>query len=284
MRIGVVGCGVVGSALLEAYHGSGYCECLGYDVDRNRTAGQTWEAPLDEVMGCDLVFACLPTPQREGSLALNLDEVEGFFNALPPESRKATVVLRSTVPVGTTRSLAERYLMPNLVHSPEFLTARTAVEDACNPRLNVVGTTGDEAGRAGQFRRGEGWAALMTLYQDRFPDVPVKVMTSDESELVKLGTNSFYAVKVAYFNELQQLARKLGCDYEVVRDAMVAEGRVGELHTLVPGPDGKCGFGGACLPKDLAQFVEHCRKGNMPNPMTTAAFVRNSQFDRGRAP
>lgn len=258
MKIGVVGGGVTGSATAAAWRG--HCdEVRVYDTDpARRTCDDAFTA-----LKCDAVFVCLPETA-----------VDGFFEAVTvgghDDRKTRNYVLRSTVPVGTTRRLAERYGLPNLVHSPEFLTERTAAEDAANPRLNVIGVS------AGDNSAGK---RLYRLYGKRWPGVPIRTMKSDESELVKLALNGFFATKVAFWNEVESYCRAAGIDYETVRAACVAEGRVGDLHTRVPGPDGGRGFGGKCLPKDLVQLIG-CLHESDTETIILRAVHRRNELDR----
>ena len=106
-------------------------------------------------------------------------------------------------------------------------------------------------------------------------------MSSDESEAVKLFLNGFFSVKVAYFNEVNALASRLDLNWDNILKGLLSDGRVAHSHTQVPGPDGKFGFGGTCLPKDLANLV-HCLESNgCMAQVTYAALLRNHQ-DRER--
>ena len=105
-------------------------------------------------------------------------------------------------------------------------------------------------------------------------------MSSDESELMKLALNAFFSTKVAYWNEVESYCRAAGIDYETVRAACVAEGRVGDLHTHVPGPDGQRGFGGKCLPKDLKQLLRCFTDAGVAAPVMSAVQARNRVYDR----
>lgn len=239
MRIGVIGGGVTGRATARCYleHVE---EVRVYDVDPVRS---THRLPM--VLACDLVFVCLPETA--------LDE---FFTAGGLANGRAVhFVLKSTVPIGTTRRLAAQYGLTNLVHSPEFLTARCAHTDAQTPARNIIGDPGipypaDEfGGRFPEARR-----LLHGLYERRFPGVPVYLMSSDESEAVKLACNAFFATKVSFFNEIHNLAQRLGLDWHRIREGMLSDGRIAHAHTEVPGRDGP-GYGGHCLPKDVRQLA-----------------------------
>lgn len=257
MRIGIIGGGVVGYATAKAY--SGWAdEVRVYDVVKERR-----NHDFDNVVNCDVVFICLPEDK--------LDEVFSKWAIGYSNRQNANYVLKSTVPVGTTKRLAEQYNLPNLVHSPEFLTERTAVFNAANPRVNIIGCTGRVTSAPSELRN---------LYGARFPHVPVVLMSSDESELVKLGTNAFFATKIAFFNELRSYADALGCDWETVVNGMLADGRIHPMHTQVPGPDGKRGFGGKCLPKDLNHFIDGMLAKKLEPMVTTAVHLRNKGIDR----
>ena len=270
MRIGVIGGGVVGHATARCYL-EHVDEIRVYDILKERRTHH-----LDYVLACDLIFVCLPTPQKKNSLECDTSSVEGFFREYAVGNPAANYVLRSTVPIGTTRRLSERYNLPNLVHSPEFLTARCAVVDAQIPARNIIGIPGFDV-LARHPYPGE---TLCSLYERRFPGVPTYFLSSDESEAVKLFQNSFFAVKVAYWNEVRCLADKLGLDWERIMGAILADGRIAPSHTNVPGPDGKRGFSGSCLPKDLANLIECMWQSEVEPYVTHAAHYRNRHIDR----
>jgi UDPglucose 6-dehydrogenase len=171
------------------------------------------------------------------------------------------------VPIGTTRRLREKYGLTNLVHNPEFLTARCSVVDAQTPARNIVGGVPGPGGCACE-------ELLESLYRKRFPGVPVLRMTSDESEAVKLGLNGFFAQKVIYFTHLWLLARQHGLDWSRVIGGILSDGRVAHAHTQVPGQAGRLGAGGACLNKDLSNLVQCFQDAGVP-----AEFLRAAQAD-----
>ena len=263
MKIGVIGNGVVGNATARCF--MEHAEVRVFDrVAERRTHG------LMQTLDSSIVFVCVP----EGQL-------DSVFREMP--DRLGNFAIKSTCPIGTTRKLAEKYGLKNLVHSPEFLTARCAVTDAQLPARNIIGIPNrmnlqpDSDG----YERSICGEALDKLYEKRFPGVPIHLMTSDESEAVKLIQNSFFAVKVAFFNEVNELAQRLGLDWEVIRAALLADGRIAHSHTQVPGPDGKYGFGGACLPKDLTQLITQMHEAGTNYGVCTAALDRN-EHDRER--
>ncbi len=260
MKIGVIGGGVTGQATARVW--LEHCdEVRVWDLVPERRTVKS----MHDCCSCDLVFVCLPESQ-----------VDTFFQRGDVSPSAVNYVLRSTVPIGTTRSLAEKYGLKNLVHSPEFLTARCAMTDAQMPARNIIGCP---TGKIYKMRQ-ECWYALKQLYEKRFPGVQTITMTSDESEAVKLFTNAFFATKVSLFNEFRSLADKLEMDWELVLLGMLSDGRISHSHTQVPGPDGKRGFGGACLPKDLEQLMRCYEEARVEAQLLIAARWRNNRIDR----
>ena len=125
--IGIVGNGFVGNAVYQNLRDKVCCKV--FDVDKNRSFNT-----LNEVINQDFIFVCLPTPMRmDGSCDLSI--LDNFFENLP-DNLIGTFVIKSTVPIGTTKKYTERH---NVIHNPEFLTARNAVEDYSKSERNIVG-------------------------------------------------------------------------------------------------------------------------------------------------
>jgi UDPglucose 6-dehydrogenase len=208
----------------------------------------------------------------EGLLACDTSKVEHVIAELAALNYKGIVCIRSTVPVGFTARQARQYKDMKFVFFPEFLRESSPVMDALTPSRHVLGYPECDQSIVP--------IELADLLMDRFPGVPVLNMTSDEAELVKLALNAFWAVKVSVFNELRGISDKLGLDWEAIRRGMLTDGRITQDHTQVPGPDGKRGFGGKCLPKDLANLI-HCAQGlGLPVPILEAVWLRNCSLDR----
>ena len=288
MKFGIVGGGVVGRATARAF--MEHAEIRVYD-----TVKEKGTHTLTEVLDCDMVFVCLPTPQKTNSLECDLTvslecdmtvslecdltAIHSFFQEVVQRDKcSSSFVLRSTVPIGTTRRLRQEYGLPNLIHSPEFLTARCSLTDAQIPARNIVGGKG-----IGEYQVSDECTEKLTaLYLQRFPGVPCLTMTSDESEAVKLMLNSFFGVKVAFFNEMYALAKKFGLNWSVVMKGIMSDGRIAHSHTQVPGPDGKFGFGGECLPKDIASLIHQFLMSGVSPMVCLAAHTRNRYEDRER--
>lgn len=272
MRIGIVGNGVVGNATGKAF------ECA-HEVRYWDIVFERSTHTIRLVLECDIVFVCLPTPQKPNSLECDTSALDEFLGSIRGYggNDNTNLVLRSTVPIGYTRRARNNHALVNLVHSPEFLTARTAEHDAANPTRLIIG---DPIYRP-FYTDSPCTGTLRNLYTSSWPgSVPILTMTSDESEAVKLFQNSFSAVKVAVFNEMRCLSDQLGLSWERCRNALLAGGWINPAHTEVPGPDGKRGFGGSCLPKDLANFVQCCNDAGLMALVAQGAYTRNEYIDR----
>lgn len=263
MRIGIIGNGVVGGALARAYKTKGH-DVRVYDVLPERSTHS-----LPAALEGELIFICLPTPATTDG-DLNTRAIADFLGG--HAGYQKNFVIKSTVPIGFTRAAASVYDLPNLVHSPEFLTGRVAYEDALAPRSFVIGT---------DRRASDCVEKLLGLYVHAHHGAIVRVMSPNESEAVKLFTNAFFATKVALMNELWTVAKHFSLDWDKVVDGMLDDGRINPAHTQVPGPDGQFGFGGSCLPKDTNHLIGQMSLCGLIPSVLSAAVARNC-LDRQR--
>ena len=262
--IGVVGNGFVGNAVAKGFEN--FVNVRVYDVDSERRTNT-----LKETLNTDFVFVCLPTPMvdAEGG-ECNLSIIEGFFDILRKEDFEKDLpvfIIKSTVPIGTTRKLQEKYSWISLVHNPEFLTAANAEEDFLNADRTVIG--GRDNVSLGKVRG---------LYQTYFPQIPIYTMSSDESESVKYFANCFLATKVMFFNEMKVLSESLDVDFERIGEAVTADSRIADSHWRVPGPDGEYGFGGTCFPKDTNALIKTMEENGMNPLVLKSVWEQNKNF------
>lgn len=238
MKIGILGCGYVGGAVRDFFQSRGD-DVRVFDIDPARGTHSR-----EQVVDADCIFVCLPTPTRGGrqDVSAVFSEVIRLSELVLPD-RCPTVFVKSTVLPGTCRKLQAVNPQLRIVMSPEFLTARTAVADFARPTSIVLGFEGTPCPEALQW------------HEEWFPGVEVRAGSWEWAELVKYARNTFYAAKVGFWNEMHTLCERLGVPYEALRWGVIAGGWVNPMHTQVPGPDGKFGFGGACLPKDSEALV-----------------------------
>ena len=274
--IGVVGNGFVGNAIAQAFQEPTLQKTNTASVRIYDTNAAKGTHSLEDTVRSDFVFVCLPTPMTSADGGdCDTSILENFFDNLPVNTTKGQsptkshgmaygkksqaffeddvtiFVIKSTVPVGTTQRLCEKYPNLHIVHSPEFLTAASAVDDFLYADRHVVGGNKHLA------------HAVSDLYSSFFPHTPVISMSSNESEAVKYFANTFLAMKVTFFNQMKELCDSVEANWENVHEGVITDTRIGESHTQVPGPDGQCGFGGTCFPKDLNALIRTFEKNGV---------------------
>ena len=199
MKIGVIGNGFVGSAVANGFSK--------YDVkifDKNPEVSKN---TLEDTLSQDFVFVSVPTPMKDVmGEDCNLSIIESCFDEIDSIGSSAVFIIKSTVPIGTTKSLQSKHPSLNIVHSPEFLTAKFAKEDFINADRHIVGHTGKKS-------IGE---KVIKLFNKAFPNIQTVSMKSDESESVKYIANCFFATKVSFFNEVHTLIEKLDLDWHAI--------------------------------------------------------------------
>ena len=245
-NIGIIGRGFVGGAVAHGFSESvGYeSNIMIYDKDKRKSVNT-----LEEVVEkSDFVFISVPTPStRDGLISLKildgcLDEINQTAEAL--SSTQAIYLIRSTVVPGTSRMFQEKYPKLKFVFNPEFLTERSANFDFISQTRFVLGGDKENVGE------------VRDLYQDRFGSTISFIETDFESaELIKYVCNTYFATKVSFLNEMKIIAEKTNANWDDVLEGFLRDGRVGNSHTQVPGPDGKFGFGGSCFPKDIQALI-----------------------------
>ena len=246
MIIGIVGQGYVGTAIKSGFEK--HYEIETYDkYSESKSTGNLF----DLVMECDVIFVCVPTPMnKDGSCHTDIvEEVITEINEIVLETEsypyhiKPTVVIKSTVPPGTTDRLHSKNRGIDVIFNPEFLTEMNFIEDFKNQSRIILGG----------IRRGTN--KLRQIYSRVFPHATIVKTGATYAEMVKYFINCFLATKVSFANEMKQICDGVGIDYDKVVEYATYDERLGKSHWAVPGPDGDLGFGGHCLPKDVSAIV-----------------------------
>lgn len=264
-RVGVIGYGYVGRGTAHAMEPVA-------EVGWHDPAHPGSRALGELAQWSDALFVCVPTPMGANGAA-DLGIVREVAGVLADLGVDVPVLLKSTVPPGTTDDLVRRWPSVPLVFTPEFLRERHHLEDAVAPSRVVLGWSP----AIGEPHRDR----VRELYARRFPDTPRVELGSTEAELLKYAANALFGVKVSFANEMAELASRLGVAWEPVRQALVLDPRVGAGHLAVPGPDGQRGFGGSCLPKDMAGLLALASSLGVDLEVVTAA-ERSNERRRGR--
>ena len=237
--IGIIGQGFVGNAIYQKF--KNYFDVHTYDLDESKS-----NDTKENVIHQQYLFLCLPTPMNTNG-SCNVDiierELENIDLIADNQEIIKTVVIKSTIPPGTTQKWNKKYEALNIVFNPEFLTEANAIEDFNNQNRIILGGPRPAT------------TELRRLYSKVFPKAHIIKTDSTHAEMVKYLTNSFLATKVSFANEIYQVCEKLNIDYDKVVEYATLDDRLGKSHWNVPGPDGDFGFGGHCLPKDLSALI-----------------------------
>ena len=119
---------------------------------------------------------------------------------------------------------------------------------------------------------------LYSMYRDLWSEAKISWLVWEESEMMKIAANSFYSLKIGYFNEIYFLCQRLGADYKKVRDAIVSNGWCVEQHTHVPGPDGQYYFGGHCLVKDPSALNLLMERSGTPHEILESCIKERNKM------
>lgn len=262
LKIGIIGIGVVGTAMMNSFNEKGYITNKNLFIyDKYKNIGD-----IDEVIETDLLFLALPTLYDEKIKSYDLLPITDTLEYLLNKKYNGLVIIKSTMEPKTTEELYNKYKL-DIIHNPEFLTARTASQDFHNQKHIILG-------HPNMYNK-EKFDKLYNFYQQNYPFAEISVCNSNESESMKLFVNNFYAVKVQFFTELYLLCQKMNVDYDIVKGLMLKNGWIHPQHTTIPGPDGQISYGGMCFPKDT-QVLMHCmEKYNTPHTV-----LENTIYER----
>ena len=256
--VGIVGQGFVGKALRDVF--SKYYVTNTYDKFLAELSTHSSVSELSK--DCDVVFVCVPTPMRpDGSCDTSIVE-DICFDSLC-SNKDHILVIKSTIPPGTTARINTQNDTGRVVFNPEFLTERFADEDFRNTSRAILG------GRL------EATTVLKQFYSHVFPNVSVLKTDSSVAGYVKYLSNCFLAVKVSVANEFAAMCSADGVDYDKVTEYASYDPRLGDTHWVVPGPDAKLGFGGSCFPKDINAIIHYANRMGTPCNTLQGAWETN---------
>jgi len=263
-RIGIVGNGYVGGAIAHGFSpaATGTCDVKVYDILPERSMN-TLEETVNE---SDFVFVSVPTPMNKNG-SINLKFINEAFKQIDDVNKNDNnvIILKSTVVPGTTEKLQTKFPNLNIVFNPEFLTEKSARLDFINQTRIVLGGNKIHTSQVAE------------LFNERFKYCHIIQTDYKTSEMIKYFCNIFFSVKVSFANEMKLICDTIGADWEKALEGFVADGRIGDSHLNVPGPDGKMGFGGSCFPKDINAFMSFCKSVGVKTNTINGAWKTNLQ-------
>ena len=197
------------------------------------------ENKKDAYHEADFIIICVPTDFDEESSSFDTSILENVLDDAITTNGDAMVIIRSTIPVGYSDQAREKYQTRNIIFSPEFLREHSAMHDALNPSRIIVGNDSELS---------TDFAELISKSTENKPEIIL--MPSSDAEAVKLFSNTYLSMRVAFFNELDTFSIAKGLSTENVIKGVSADSRIGMKYN-----NPSFGYGGYCLPKDTKQLL-----------------------------
>ena len=271
INVGIIGNGFVGSATSQFENKN--TAVVIYDIDKSKCKPET--LTLCELCEkCNIIFICLPTPMTSnGSCYLGIIEKVVSEMKQYIDFDDVPVVLRSTVPVGTSNTL-------NCFFMPEFLTEANAKSDFKNTDCWIFGIKEENIEQNIKTKELISHILTTNVQCGNIITDNTLFVNTKEAESIKLFKNTFLAVKVGFCNEFYQFCKANNVNYDTVIDGVVTDERITRSHTRVPGIGGKFGFGGTCFPKDISSLQNQMSSINIKSPIINAVIERNNNIDR----
>ena len=262
LKLGIIGKGFVGSAVANGFD---------KDVDQFVVDTKLNNNTIKDLIEYDpsLCFVCVPTPQQDTHLDVDISIVRSVLTELNEQKYKGIVIIKSTItPQHLTKFKKDFNL--KLVYNPEFLTEANSLQDFIDPNMQILG---------GKWKDCE---AVEKAYirHSSVKIVPTFKVDLITASLIKYTINSWLATKVIFFNELKELfdTSSSHSSWEQFTDMLTRDPRIGNSHLQVPGPDGRLGFGGHCFPKDTNALLYYAKLKGVDLSVLKQAIKKNDKI------
>lgn len=263
IKLGVVGGGFVGGTCYKVFSQLEGADVRLYDKNPDRSKNT-----IEEVAECDFVFVAVPTPMDMETGECHTNIVEKVCAEIRKHSKDCVIVIKSTVPPGTTERVDFNH--GNVLFSPEFLTEASPYEDFCTLGYQIVGVP-----TVASQSLADDLANI--FYQAHIQGIinspKVYTIHSRAAELVKYTRNTYLATRLSFFNEIKQIAEALEIPYDIVRFYAGLDSRVGQHYNKVV-KDNE-GWGKSCLPKDINALIFAAKSVGVDPKILEASWRKN---------
>ena len=258
MKLGIIGVGVIGRAVLAAAKSKGFETVL---VDHALQDSHSLQGMLSQ--NTDAIFICLPTPALPDG-GCDVSALRSVLDEIAHRGYDGPIISHSTAPWKFYESWSQS--MRNLVHVPEFVTGAGASQEYQQQQRMIIG---------GELSSTKAAARILNALLSPQELIYMRI---NEAAFVKYLANSFLATKVVFMNQMHELCCAAGMDWNNVSSAAQSDARLGNTHWQVPGPDGQKGFGGACFPKDTDALLHQSDQLGVGLSVLEAALKANDKL------